>query len=209
VEDKVASAKAEKFVGIDVDYVIITPAYGKDDVHKEVTSWKAELKAKLDQSLISQEDYTYYLGKYEAWKKGIEMPPDGTAIKTWGVLSPSQQKLLTSIGIHTVEDLAAVNDEGLKRIGMGSVELKRKANAWLAQLQDKGPLTQQMAALQAQNDELQIQVRTLAEKLTQAMALLPQAGETLETAGAPSITATDLLDDEPPKRGPGRPRKEG
>jgi hypothetical protein len=174
IEDKPTSLKEGKYVGRDVDFVVITPAYGKDDVHKTVESWKEGLQLQLTLGKISQEDVTYYLAKYEAWKKGIDMPPDGTPIKGWMVLSPAQQKGLISVGILTVEDLAGVNDEGVRRIGMGGVELKRKANAWLAQAQDKGPLTLKMTALQTENDNLRGEVDTLKTQVEKLMALVPK-----------------------------------
>jgi polyhydroxyalkanoate synthesis regulator phasin len=165
IEDKEASLTQGKYVGRDQDFVIITPAYGKDDVHKTVDAWKEGLVLQLNMGRISQEDLNYYLAKYDAWKKGIEIPAEGSPIKGWLVLSPAQQKLLISVGILTVEDLACVNDEGVRRIGMGAVELKRKANTWLAQAQDKGPLTLKMTALQTENEGLRGEVDTLKSQV--------------------------------------------
>jgi len=173
-EDKMATAALGKYVGTDEDFVIITPAYGKDDVHKTVTAWKDGLTAQLSEGKISQEDVNYYLARYDAWKKGLDMPLDGTPIKTWGAISPSQQKLLISVGILTVEDLSQMNDEGVRRVGMGAVELRRKANAWIAQLNDKGQLTQQMTAIETENDVLKGQVATLSEQVNKLMAMVPK-----------------------------------
>lgn len=200
VEDKAASAREGKYVGRDVDYVIITPAYGKDDVHKTVDVWIQDMKEKANTGKISFEDQAYYLSRYDAWKKGLEMPIDGSPIKGWGVLSPAQQKSLISVGVLTVEDLAAINDEGIRRIGMGGVELRRKANAWLSQLQDKGPLTQKIAAVQSENDTLKIQVNTMQAQMQQLMAQMPKS----ETPAAPVL---EVLDDEPQASGARRPRK--
>jgi polyhydroxyalkanoate synthesis regulator phasin len=132
----------------------------------------------LSEGKISQEDVNHYLARYDAWKKGLDMPVDGSPIKGWGMISPSQQKLLISVGILTVEDLAQVNDEGIRRIGMGAVELRRKANAWIAQLDDKGQLTQQMTAMQTENDVLKGQVATLSEQVNKLMAMVPNAKPT-------------------------------
>jgi hypothetical protein len=99
-----------------------------------------------------------------------------------------------------------INDEGIRRIGMGGVDLKRKANAWLAQLQDKGPLTQKVASVEAENDQLRMQVETLAKQVSQLMT----ATQAPASVGPTVLTASDLIDEEEPvKRGPGRPRKEG
>ena len=209
VEDREASKREGKYVGRDVEYVLITPAYGKDDVHKKVSVWKEDLYTKLQGGFISQEDYNFYIAKYEAWKKGLEAPPNGTPIKGWGICSPAQQKLLLSIGILTVEDLSTINDEGIRRIGMGGVELKRKAIARISQMQDKGPLTQKMAAVEAQNDNLKIQVETLMKQVHQLSELAKQAQTVPVPSASQDVTIADLVDEEPVKRGPGRPRKEG
>lgn len=177
IENKEESKKQGKYVGTDIDFVIITPAYGKDDVHKTVESWKDGLKVQVESGRISHEDQLYYLAKYDAWKKGVDMPLEGTPIKGWPVLSPAQQKLLLSVGILTVEELATVNDEGIRRIGMGSVELKRKANAWLAQAQDKGPLTQKMAALETENTNQHTEIDTLKEQVAKLLAQQPSQGQ--------------------------------
>lgn len=207
IEDKTASAKEGRFVGRDVDFAIITPAYGKDDVHKKVEAWKDELRVKVMNGQISQEDRDFYLARYEAWKKGLEMPLDGTPIKGWGVISPAQQQLLISVGIMTVESLSTVNDQGIGRIGMGGVELKRKASAWLSQLNDKGPLTQQMTAMHAENDTLKIQVDTLTK---QVQALMAVSNSQAPQHRAPDpLSAEALLDEEEPVgRGTGRTKKE-
>jgi polyhydroxyalkanoate synthesis regulator phasin len=112
--------------------------------------------------------------KYEAWKKGQEMPIEGTPIRGWGVISPAQQEMLIHIGIMTVEDLAAVNDEGMRRIGIGAVELKTKAKAWIAQLRDKGPLTMHVTALEKENARLKETVSALETEVAKLRASFAQ-----------------------------------
>jgi hypothetical protein len=107
------------------------------------------------------------------------MPLDGEAIKGWGVISPAQQANLIAINIRTVEDLAAVNDEGLKRIGMGAGELRDKAKAWLSQLADKGPLTQENALLKGENFALKASVTLLesrVKELAERVEILQRGG---------------------------------
>jgi polyhydroxyalkanoate synthesis regulator phasin len=142
------------------------------------------------------------------------MPLNGEPIKGWGVISPAQQANLIAINILTVEDLAAVNDEGCRRIGMGAAELRDKAKAWLSQMADKGPLTQENAllkgenvALKGENETLKARVKELSERLE-----LVQRGEMAINAYAPTmprddgIAASDILEQpEAPRRG--RPRK--
>ena len=101
---------------------------------------------------------------------------------------------LIRMNILTVELLSNINDEGVKRIGMGAVDLKTKAKAWLAQLNDKGPLTLKVAATEKENALLKSSVETLQKQVESLMAALrvekPVPHETAE------ITADDLIDDD-------------
>ena len=121
------------------------------------------------------------------------------------MLTPAQVEALVRINILTVEDLAGVNDEGMKRIGMGAVEMKNKARAWLMQVNDKGPLTQENAALKRENDSLRGQVTELTRQNAELRAMFEAATASpgqraVAEASSDEITASDLLgDDEPPQ----------
>lgn len=199
VEDKKQSEKQGKYIGKDVEFVIITPPYGKDNVHQEVTDWLDDMTMKVRTGRMEEEERRYYVNRYELWKKGLTAPEEGTPIMGWGCISPAQQKLLVSVGIATVESLADVNDEGIRAIGMGAVDLKRKAAAWVSQLQDKGPLTQKMAAVEKENDNLKTEMATMRKQLSEMQALLKTKEEFAPTTPI-GITASDLVDEEPTNR---------
>jgi hypothetical protein len=99
--------------------------------------------------------------------------------------------MLVRINIFTVEDLAAANDEGLRRIGMGARELQSKAITWIAQLKDKGPLSIELTATREENRLLKATVEELQKKLDSINARLdsmPAQQEPQQT-----ITADDIL----------------
>lgn len=195
VEDKAASLAAGHYVAKDVDFVHITPAYTKDIIIRKVSDWFTKLEGDVRNERVPPDWLQHYRKQYEAWQNGQELPLQGTAIKGWGVISPAMQETLIRMNIRTVEDLAGVNDEGMRRIGMGSADLKIKAKAWLQQTEDKGPLTQEIAAVRAENRVLTGQVETLSQQVAALLAAgKVQRGEPLE---APSITAADLMDQEP------------
>lgn len=50
----------------------------------------------------------------------------GTDIRNWPVVSPAQIKNLFELHVHTIEDLAAANEEVISGIGMGGRMLKQK-----------------------------------------------------------------------------------
>ena len=218
VPDKAAELREGHAMSKDVDFALVTPPYSRDVFEQPAKDWFAQMRREVDNRRLPVEWFERYVESYERWKKGQEMPLDGTPIKGWGMLSPAQQNNLIAMTILTVEDLAAVNDEGLRRIGMGAGELRDKAKAWLSQTKDKGPLTMENAALKAENRELKAQVEHLESKTQELEAQLNR----LQTGGLDrqqhfdpvmtrqdEIAASDIIEQpEPQKRGPGRPKKQ-
>jgi len=196
VEDKAASLQAGRAVCKDVDYAIVTPPYSRDEVFKKATTFIQDVEAKGKLGIYSPQQVDLIVRQYQAWKNGHEMPLVGTPIKGWPVLTPAQQENLIRVNIPTVEYLAEANDEGLRNIGMGALDMKRKAIAWLAQATDKGPLTQQMAAIQAENDGLKISIDTLTRQV-EALHKEPLMSQ----PASQGIGIHDILDaPEPPAR---------
>lgn len=206
VEDKEASLRENRYIAKDVDYALTTPPYSKDVHEEKVTTWKARLDQEVKAGRLPAAWMDTYLEQYRRWTLGQEMPLNGTAIRGWGVISPAQQETLIRSNILTVEDLAGINDEGARRLGMGAIELKAKAKAWLATLNDRGPLTMRIAALEVENEALKAivesQAATIEQFRRQAGAPTLHAVET-----PPGISAQDLLDDTPDDEPPQKKRK--
>lgn len=196
IENKAETLKQGKYVGRDVDFALITPNYSKDVIELKVEAWFPQLDADVRNGRLPKDWADAYRRHYDAWKNGQEIPPVGTAIRTWGMLSPAQVEALVRINILTVEDLANVNDEGIRRIGMGAVEMKNKARAWLMQANDKGPLTQENAALRRENEVLKSENAMLIDQVAKLKAAINQPAATPEAPQGEFITANDLLEDE-------------
>lgn len=214
VEDKAASVAAGRYVAKDVDMAFITPPYSRDIFKMKVTDWLTNMRQDVANGRMPEEWAQNYRKAYEAWRSGQELPLDGTPIKGWGVISPAVQEELLRLNIRTVEDLARVTDEGQRAIGMGAIDLKNKAAAWLAQMDDKGSVTLKMAALEQQNAQLKGNVETLERQVKELLAVVKTQGAVDQGAyGAPEpagISASDLLDEtpEPPAVRRGRPPKQ-
>lgn len=208
VEDKAASLREGHYVARDVDMANVTPPYSKDVFKTKASSWFATLEQDVQNGRIDPRWVEDYKAAYARWKAGEELPLNGTPIKGWGVISPAQQETLIRMNVLTVEDLAAMNDEGIRRVGMGGNDLKNKAGAWLAQLKDKGPLTQEVASIKAENLLLKTSVETLTKQVEALMAQ-GHMQASAEPAAQDSIGASDILDSPDPvvRRGPGRPPK--
>jgi hypothetical protein len=212
MEDKAGTLKAGHYVAKDVDFALITPPYSKDVYKTKVDQWFKNLDQDAAMERIPPQWVEQYKQSYRLWKSGQEMPLTGTAIKGWGVISPAQQEMLIKVNILTVEDLAAANEEGLRAIGMGSVDLKNKAGAWLTQLKDKGPLTIEVAALKNQNAQLQSTVEALTTKVDELSAALNtnQNVAPSPARAATGITADDILEQpEPVARKGGKFARQG
>lgn len=215
IEDRTVQSTNGRWPKRDVDYVLVTPPYSRDVFESVADEWLKQMRHEVDQGRLPEEWCDRYQQQYEKWKIGQEMPLNGEPIKGWGVISPAKQANLIALNILTVEDLAAVNDTGLRMIGMGAAELRDKAKAWLSQMADKGPLTQENANLKAENiallasvSSLEARVKELAERLEnlQRGGLDRQQHFVQQPQHDDGIQAADIMPEEPVKRG--RPRKQ-
>lgn len=174
IEDREASLRLGHYAGKDVDYVLLTPAGSKDEVEKPVKDWLAQMVQQVREERLPAKWEEGYRGAYERWKRGEEIPLNGVAIKGWPVASPAQQKTIIAANILTVEDLAQANGEALQRLGMGAVDLRTKAVAWLKGSKEIGTLVQENAQLQAEKRTLLNQLEGLQAKVAALEVLLPK-----------------------------------
>lgn len=211
VEDHVESLRVGRYMAKDVDYVIITPPYSKDEVVKKVKNFLEDNQRKVQNRQMPASAAERYEQEYQGWLKGQELPPDGTPIRGWAMISPAQSAMLIDRKILTVELLSTVNDEGLRLIGMGGHELRAMAKSWLAQAKSKGPLTMEVTELQKENAVLKGSVDTLTQQVEALRAMVehtPRVGPMNEAVVAPSmqITPQDLNDEPDPPTRPNRKR---
>jgi len=195
VENHAASLEAGHYVAVDVDYVNVTPPGSKDVWVGKAANWLDQLKVDVNSGRIPSTWVDKYSAAYQAWKNGQELPVDGTPIRGWGVISPAQQETLTRLNILTVEVLSEINDEGLRRIGMGAIDLKSKAQAWLKQLSKAGKPTLEIAALKKENTNLkanQVIMENRLEELSSLVKLL-RDGQQAYQPMTDAINSDDLL----------------
>ena len=169
VEDRQESLRAGQYMVKDVDYALITPQGSTDILKYKVTSWFAQMEsdARSSPPRLPMDWLLRYKKAYEHWLLGQEIPLEGTSIKGWGMISPAQKENLLGINIRTVEDLANCNDEAIRRIGMGGVDLRNRAVGWLKSLNSSGNISQIFAEIQRENEELRKSIETLTAKLAE------------------------------------------
>lgn len=207
VQDHARSQEVGHYVAKDVDFAHITPPYSKDVFITKVTDWLSNLDRDVAAGRLPQEWAANYKRAYQAWQSGQEIPLNGTPIKGWGIISPAMQETLVKQNIRTVEDLAACNDEGLRRLGMGAVELKNRAHAWLNTAKDTGKIAMENARLNEKVSMLEHQVESLTSQM-KTYAAAANANIIIQER-VEEIASEDIIEPPPPpKRGPGRPRKE-
>jgi hypothetical protein len=75
-----------------------------------------------------------YPREYEAFKRGQIQATSGTPLEHWptSLLTAARVAELKALNIFSVEDLAAVADGYLGRMGMGARELREQARAYIA-----------------------------------------------------------------------------
>jgi hypothetical protein len=190
MEDKAESLKQNRYVAKDVDFALITPPYSRDVVEVKVEQWLINLDQDVKNNRIPPEWADRYKDAYSKFQGGQEIPLNGTAIRGWGVISPAQQETMIRMNVLTVEDLAGINDEGMKRIGMGALEMKNKAIAWVKQLNDKGPLTMENSALKSENTLLKSNLETLTRQVEELKAMIKPPSLVVDM---PIVTRNDQI----------------
>lgn len=169
IEDRDASIAAGHYVAKDIEYAKITPPGGNLVVEREVD---AELRER-------------YAPQYDAWKKGLESPIEGSSLRDWPPASPAWIATLSAMHVYTVEDLARLSEPGIQRLGIGARAMQQKARTWLDAADSQGKVAEEVAALTAKMDDVTAELDRLREENE---SLKAQVGQ--------------------PKRGPGRPRKD-
>jgi len=198
IENKAESEKVGRYVGEDVDFVLVTPAYSKDCFEHKAEQWFENVKRDVKNGRTPPRWLELWQESYKRFKDGQEPPVDGTPIKGWSILSPSQEKMLLSVGVRAVEDLAAINEEGLRRLGMGGIALKQKAESWLKAAEDHGPIASENAELHRKVIELEASLEAALEQnrlLAQQVQNVSQNNLNLTRPGV-EVAVEDIVEPE-------------
>jgi hypothetical protein len=156
VEDRNASIESGHYVAKDVDFAhVTTPGNTLTELVVNAEEW-------LRKKHVLKDPFAeMYQKSYEEWKKGNEIPEEGTPIKGWPVLSPAIQKNIINAHIRTVEDLACANDSALRSVGDHARQYQRSAQSWLDSAKDIGKTSKKIDKLEIQNEDLESQVKEL------------------------------------------------
>ena len=132
---------------------------------------------------------------YEAWKSGREAPLDGTPLAVLNSIQQEQADFLRSKGVKTVEELAQLTDTHIERLKLSGLrQYIAEARRWL----DSSDNRKTAAALAEKDKEIAYQQAQLTEQQEQIKAMMAKMDE----------LAGMVVQSQPDKRGPGRPRKD-
>lgn len=159
---------------VDMPWAIVRAPGSRDSLEKPAKEWLEQLRQYARDDRIPRNWPAEYEEAFRLWSLGEEMPLQGTAIKSWPPLSPAQRKNLISIGVLTVELLAAANEETLRRLGMGGATLKQLANTWLTEAKDKGSMAQSLEATKVELEQLRTTAAEQAETIKALEAKIPK-----------------------------------
>ena len=167
VEDRDATLLSGSVKMKSVDYVIVNQPGSKDTVEKEAKMW---LEAAKHNPNFPPAWVDRFQTQYKLWKEGHEPTPDGTHVRMWAAVTKAEADTLINAGVKTVEDLAAANEETLRRVGIGARTLQQKARAWMESAAKTGATAEELTALRASNESQQQQIEELREKIRKLAA---------------------------------------
>lgn len=175
VEDRAASIASGGYKVRDVDFVIVMQVGAKDTFEKDAVEWLADIERAAGNGAYPAEWATHFRQKYEAYKAGQDAPELGTSVRQWPSLSPAQVQNLIAAGIRTVEDVAAMNEPTMQRVGMGARDLKQKAQTYL-DAREGNKAVEQVAALRAELENRDVTIESLTRRLSELEAQLAPQG---------------------------------
>lgn len=99
--------------------------------------------------------------EYAAYKSRSSEGAVGTILSQWPQITKSQVKEAEYFNVKTVEQLSTLNDNTVQRMGMGWMELRNKAKAYI----DAASGSAETTRLAAENERLRADFEALKEQL--------------------------------------------
>lgn len=138
---------------------------------------------------VAQEHIDRWPEAYKAFQQGNEMALDGVPIEHWPVLKRAQVLELKSLGFRTVENVAAMSDHAVQRIGMGGQRLRDLAKSYL----DEEVAAATLAKATAESEKLKQQVNEQASQIKNLSEMLERvSADLIALRNAPSPIQTHI-----------------
>lgn len=141
------------------------------------------------------DDKLRFARHYEAFKKRVDVPLEGTPLAEWPLMTRSLVEELAYLGIKTVEALANLSDTHVsQKMGLGN--MKRQAQEWLEYADQDAPATKlvgQVETLEAQLEARDKTIEAMSRRLDELeRASSGSAAPVVESSVEPSAVPPDL-----------------
>lgn len=147
------SAQEGKEVGEYRDHIIIFVPGSKDVIDRPV----------------QEKDKQEYMTEWMAYQQGKDQRINGTPVELLPGLPKGMADRMKANYVYSIEQLADLSEPGLRAVGMGSVEWKTKAQAYLQKN------SAEVHVLKQENEALKAQLAELAQRLS-ALESKPRRG---------------------------------
>ena len=197
IEDRQMTQQTGMYMTKDVDFIIIIPygSEGKTELREIYKDWLDKIKRQMGpvraagadngtpmivESRFPREWLEMIEKGYELWKKGEELPVEGTPLKQWAALSPAMLQNFIAHHVYTIEQLAAASDEAINPVGMGARIFRNQAQDWvkLNKEGENGKVLEELKQMRADNVRLQQQVGELMAQNQEMNARIPNTDPT-------------------------------
>lgn len=131
---------------------------------------------KIDDEDGSSRQVTYaerFAKQYQRFKAKEAQVKEGTPLEELTFLSAAKRSELKGLNIYTAEDLAGLDGQPLKQLGMGGRQIKTQAQAYLDRADNTSLVTKQAAEI----EELRAQIASM-KGFDQAPATAPEPATT-------------------------------
>lgn len=157
----------------DEEWVRVQQPGARDETEFPALQWinQMETESRYSEKRMPSRWVQLFKDEYRKWKAGEAMTVDGTSIKHATFLSPAEIANLLRIGVQSIEDGAAMNDEATRRYGLGGVPVKQKCQDWMKS-RDSNKAAQEISQLRDQNQALEGQLKAQQEALDEMRAQL-------------------------------------
>jgi hypothetical protein len=161
VQNEGKTLEAGRPIFEEIDFVVISNPGSRDTFIA-----KAKAHAQKDE---------FVAWAYKKWKATQEQVVDGTPLEIIPFLNKAQVQELKALGVHSLETLAELPDTAKQRF-MGSIELSKKAKAYLASAKDTALATKLQAEVSKKDKELEYMRKQIAETNARFEALAAKVG---------------------------------
>jgi hypothetical protein len=149
----------------------------------------------------SDDDKTRFAKKYQAYQERQDQDAlDGTPLAQWPGMNQAQVLELAHFGCKTVDQLAAMSDDTLHKLGAGYLDRRKAARIYLEEAAGRAPLEKMQA-------ELSDRDKTIAGQSVQIESMEKAIAELQAKLSSPPKTEADgsAVHEKTPQRRLGRP----